>query len=47
MSNCDLCGKQVDERSMQEQQGYWLCLTCNGSHSDAELVEKMKEHNDD
>tara|TARA_R110000851_G_scaffold14605_1_gene49286 strand:+ start:701 stop:844 length:144 start_codon:yes stop_codon:yes gene_type:complete len=47
MSNCDLCDKQVDERSMQEQQGYWLCLACSGSYSDAELAEKMKGNDDD
>jgi len=41
--NCDLCGKKEEERSIQDQNGHYLCFQCNGAYDDQELEEKMKE----
>jgi hypothetical protein len=40
--NCDLCGKKEEERSIQDQNGHYLCFQCNGAYDDQELEEKMK-----
>ena len=37
---CQLCGRQEDERAMQEQCGISLCLSCDGLYTDEELKEK-------
>tara|TARA_R100000541_G_scaffold57897_1_gene68395 strand:- start:228 stop:395 length:168 start_codon:yes stop_codon:yes gene_type:complete len=41
--NCDLCGKREEERSIQDQNGHYLCFQCNGEYNDQELEEKMEE----
>ena len=41
MSRCQLCKKEVDERSTQNQVGYELCLSWVDYYSDEELVEIM------
>jgi len=43
MDTCNLCKKQVDERSTQDQAGYSLCLTCSNQYTDEELVEIMED----
>ena len=40
--NCDLCGKKEEERSIQDQNGHYLCFQCNGAYDDQELEEKIK-----
>ena len=30
--NCDLCGKKEEERSIQDQNGHYLCFQCNGAY---------------
>ena len=42
-NQCNLCGKIVDERAMQEQCGLSLCISCDGKYSDEELSEKKVE----
>jgi hypothetical protein len=42
MDTCQLCGKHEDERNIQEQMGYTICLGCDGLYSDEELEERMK-----
>ncbi len=42
MDTCQLCGKHEDERNIQEQMGYAICLGCDGLYSDEELEERMK-----
>ena len=37
---CQVCGRQEDERAMQEQCGIPLCLSCDGKYTDEELKEK-------
>ena len=37
--NCDICNKREHERSIQEQCGFYLCVSCSGSWSDEELKE--------
>ena len=44
-NQCNLCGKIVDERAMQEQCGLSLCISCDGKYSDEELSEKKVESN--
>ena len=39
MSRCQLCKKQVDERSTQNKVGFELCLSCAYNYSDKELIE--------
>ena len=39
MSKCALCNKVEDERNIQEQAGYALCLSCDSRHTDEELKE--------
>jgi hypothetical protein len=39
MDTCQLCGKHEDERNIQEQMGYTICLGCDGLYSDEELEE--------
>ena len=46
MSRCQLCKKEVDERSTQNQVGYELCLSCVDYYSDEELVEIMIKENE-
>ena len=41
--NCELCGKREDERNIQEQVGFYLCLSCDCKHSDNELLTIMEE----
>ena len=41
MDICELCGKREDERNIQEQAGYYLCLSCDCKHSDNELLTIM------
>ena len=41
MDICELCGKHEDERNIQEQMGYTICLGCDGLHSDEEIQELM------
>jgi len=43
MSKCQLCDKQEDERNIQEQSGFYLCLSCDCKHSDNELVAIMED----
>ena len=43
MSRCQLCKKEVDERSTQNQVGFELCLSCAYNYSDKELIEIMIE----
>ena len=43
MSNCQLCNKEVDERSTQNQVGYELCLGCVDYYLDEELINIMEE----
>ena len=45
MSKCQLCSKQVDEREIQKQIGFSLCLSCDCKYTDQELIEIMKEKN--
>ena len=40
MDKCQVCGKQEDERNMQEQCGITLCVACDGLYTDQELLEK-------
>lgn len=42
MLNCDICNKREHERSIQEQCGFYLCVSCSGSWSDEELKEVIK-----
>ena len=42
MDECNLCGKEVDERNTQDQVGYSLCLTCSDLYSDEELTDLME-----
>ena len=37
MDKCNVCKKQVDERSTHS-----LCLTCSNQYTDEELVEIME-----
>ena len=39
---CQLCNKLEDERAIQEQCGYSLCLSCDGKYTDEELCEEME-----
>ena len=41
--DCELCGKHEDERNIQEQGGYYLCLSCDCTHSDNELENLLEE----
>ena len=41
--NCDLCGKKEEERSIQDQNGYYLCFQCNGAYDDRELEEIIND----
>ena len=41
--DCELCGKHEDERNIQEQVGYYLCLSCSDIHSDSELENLVEE----
>ena len=43
MSRCQLCKKEVDERTTQNQVGFELCLSCAYNYSDKELIEIMIE----
>lgn len=43
---CDLCNKEVPERTLQEQCNYSLCNSCVDYHTDEELIEKMEIDND-
>jgi hypothetical protein len=42
MDTCQLCGKHEDERNIQEQMGYTICLGCDGLYSDEELMNINK-----
>jgi len=45
MSSCDLCNKDVDERSLQVRElgsvTIFLCLSCDGSYTDEDLKDKV------
>lgn len=41
MSKCQLCSKEVDEREIQEQIGFSLCLSCDCKYTDQELTENQ------
>jgi len=41
-NQCNLCGKIVDERAMQEQCGLSLCISCDGKYSDEELFDMLE-----
>jgi len=43
MSKCQLCDKQEDERNIQEQAGYSVCLSCDCKYTDNELNAIMEE----
>jgi len=45
MDNCDLCNQTVDERSVQEQCDFFLCLSCYNKFDDDELKEQMNMKN--
>jgi len=45
--NCDLCGKKEEERSIQDQNGHYLCFQCNGAYDDQELKEEMEKIKND
>ena len=38
--NCQLCGKREDERAIQEQGEFSLCLSCADVYTDDELIEQ-------
>ncbi len=40
---CQMCHKSVDERSIQNQAGFELCMSCAYNYSDKELTEIMIE----
>jgi len=40
--NCQLCGKREDERAIQEQGEFSLCLSCADVYTDDELVDQIK-----
>ena len=42
-TQCQLCGRYDDERNIQEQSGYYLCLSCDCMHSDKELDAIMED----
>ena len=46
MNNCELCNKLEDERSIQEQAGFNLCLYCDSMYDDEELKLLMGEKNE-
>ncbi len=37
MDKCQLCNKREDERNMQEQCGFSICLSCDGKYTDKEI----------
>ena len=39
MSKCALCNKTEDERNIQEQAGYPLCVSCDSRYTDEELKQ--------
>ena len=39
---CQLCGYMENERSIQIQNEYFLCLTCADSYSNRELKDKLQ-----
>jgi len=39
--NCELCNKHENERNIQEQAGYYLCLSCDCKYSDNQLLTIM------
>ena len=46
MSHCELCNKLQDERSLQEQAGFYICLSCDGMYDDEELKLLIGEKNE-
>ena len=38
--NCQLCGKREDERAIQEQGEFSLCLSCADVYTDDELIDQ-------
>ena len=45
--NCDLCGKKEEERSIQDQNGHYLCFQCNGKYDDQELESEIKKREEE
>ena len=41
--NCQLCGKREDERAIQEQGEFSLCLSCADVYTDDELKDLMED----
>ena len=46
MSPCELCNKLQDERSLQEQAGFNICLSCDCLYDDEELKLLIGEKNE-
>jgi len=44
-SECVLCGRFEDENNIQEQMGYQLCLQCDCTYTDEELLDKLDYQN--
>ena len=42
MSKCQLCSREVDEREIQEQIGFSLCLSCDCKYTDQELRIRLE-----
>jgi len=46
MASCDICCKEVDERSLQVREiagkTLYLCISCDGGYTDEELEEKIE-----
>jgi len=36
-----------EERSIQDQNGHYLCFQCNGKYDDQELEEKLKQRKEE
>ena len=43
--HCKLCGKREDERAIQEQGEFSLCLSCADVYTDDELIDQIKYQN--
>ena len=46
MSPCELCNKLQDERGIQEQAGFNICLSCDCLYDDEELKLLIGEKNE-
>ena len=45
--NCELCNKEEFEKSIQQQNGHYLCFDCNGRHDDQELESEIKKREEE